>query len=287
VPLMQVATDATMSGKVVPVAPAAAPPPLVLTPKATFEALVAKGEANAKMSNLKTLFASTIGGAYVGMGGLLSMSIAGTMPAIAGANPGLAKLMFAILFPMNLVLVLQTGAQLFTGNTATMSSALVEGKTTIKQLARVWSVSYIGNIIGCGLFALMASYTGLLGPVADLATGTVAKKCGMSFLPTFVKAVMCNWLVCLAVWLATQAQDMTGKILSIYMCISTFVAIGFEHSVANMFLLPLGLLAGSSLTLGQVIVKNLIPVTLGNAFAGAVLIGAGMSFMHGKLGEGK
>merc|ERR1719183_2020615 len=210
------------------------------------------------------------------------------MGAVATGNPGLAKLMFAILFPVNLVLVLQTGAQLFTGNTATMSSAFIEGKIKLKELARVWGVSYVGNIIGCGLFALMASYTGLLaGGVADLAVGTVAKKCGMSFMPTFVKAVMCNWLVCLAVFLATQAQDMTGKILSIYMCISTFVAIGFEHSVANLFLLPLGLFAGSSLSLGQVIVKNLIPVTLGNAFAGAVIIGAGMSFAHGKLGEGK
>jgi len=284
---MQTAT-VVGEGIVVPVAPPAAPPTLVLTPKATFEALVAKGEANAKMSNAKTLFASIMGGCYVGMGGLLSISIAGSMPGVAAANPGLVKLMFAALFPVNLLLVLQTGGQLFTGNTATMSSALIEGKIGLKSLARVWSVSYIGNIIGCGLFALMAAYTGLLsGGIAELAAATVVKKCSMGFFPTFVKAVMCNWLVCLAVFLATQAQDMAGKMVGIWFPISTFVAIGFEHSVANLFLLPLGLLAAAPLTLGQTLLKNLIPVTLGNAFAGAVIIGAGFSFAFGKLGEGK
>jgi len=285
---MQTVAKPADAGVVVPVAPSPAPPSLVLTPPATFQALVAKGVANSKMSNAKTLFASIMGGAYVGMGGLLSISIAGSMPGVAAANPGLVKLMFAALFPVNLLLVLQTGGQLFTGNTATMSSALVEGKVGLKALARVWTVSYIGNIIGCGLFALMAMYTGLLsGGVADLAVGTVVKKCSMGFGPTFVKAVMCNWLVCLAVFLATQAQDLAGKMVGIWFPISTFVAIGFEHSVANLFLLPLGLLAAAPLTIGQVLVKNLIPVTLGNAFAGAVLIGAGFSFAFGKLGEGK
>jgi formate/nitrite transporter len=222
------------------------------------------------------------------MGGLLSISIAGSMPGVAAANPGLTRLMFAALFPVNLLLVLQTGAQLFTGNTATLSSALVEGKVGLKSLARVWSVSYLGNILGCGLFALMAVYTGICSyGVADLAVATVMKKTSMGFMPTFVKAVMCNWLVCLAVFLSTQAQDMAGKFVGIWLCISTFVAIGFEHSVANLFLLPLGLLASAPLTLGQAVVKNLIPVTLGNAFAGAVIIAGGFSFLFGKLGEGK
>jgi formate/nitrite transporter len=260
----------------------------VLTPAATFQALVSKGEANAKLSNAKTLFASIMGGCFVGMGGLLSVSIAGSMPGVAATNPGLVKLMFAALFPVNLLLVLQTGSQLFTGNTATMSSALIEGKIGFKSLARVWSVSYLGNIIGCGAFALLTAYTGLLSyGTADLAVATVVKKCAMGFWPTFTKAVLCNWLVCLAVFLATQAQDMAGKMVGIWFPISTFVAIGFEHSVANLFLLPLGLLAAAPLTMGQAIVKNLIPVTLGNAFAGAVIIGAGFSFAFGKLGQGK
>ena len=288
---MSTLADAQVEGKVVPAAVAAPAAPvlssLVMSPKDTFEAMVSKGVANSKMSNLKTLVASTIGGAYVGMGGLLSVAICGAMPGVAATNPGLVRLMFAALFPVNLLLVLQTGGQLFTGNTATMSSAYIEGKIPLKSVARSWGISYVGNIIGCGLFACMAMYTGILSGCADLAVATVMKKCAAGFMPTFVKAVMCNWLVCLAVFLATQAQDLAGKMVGIWFPISTFVAIGFEHSVANLFLLPLGLLAAAPLTLGDVIIKNLIPVTLGNAFAGAVIIGGGFSFLHGKLGEGK
>jgi formate/nitrite transporter len=262
------------------------------TPKATFEAMVDKGVSNAKMSVGKTLFSSITGGCFVGMGGLLSVAITGAMPGVAAANPGLIRFVFAALFPVNLLLVLQTGAQLFTGNTATVSSAYVEGKVGLAAVLRSWTLSFLGNVIGCGLIALATSYTGLLaGGTAEMAAATVMKKCSMGFGPTFVKAVLCNWLVCLAVFLATQAQGMTGKMVGIWFPISTFVAIGFEHSVANMFLLPLGLLAGAKIGLGATIVKNLIPVTLGNAFAGAVIVAAGFSYLHGSLGaaegEGK
>lgn len=258
----------------------------VKTPKDTFDALVEKGVANSKMSTLKVLFASIMGGFYVGMGGLLSFSIAGAMPATAAANPGFAKFVFAALFPVNLLLVLQTGAQLFTGNSAVMAAAHVEGKITLTDVMKSWIVSFIGNVIGCGLLALATAYTGLLTPgMQELATSTVMKKCGGTLGQTVVKAILCNWLVCLAVFLATSAYDLGGKMVGIWFPISTFVAIGFEHSVANMFILPLGVLAGVKLSFGTIMLKNLIPVTIGNAFAGAVIIGAGMSFAHGKLGR--
>ena len=265
--------------------------PLIRSPARTlpaYEMLVDKGVANSKQSPLKCLASSTMGGCFVGMAGLLSMAIAGGMPGVASTNPGLVKLMFAALFPVNLLLVLQTGGQLFTGNTCTMSAAYCEGKVTKDQVARNWAVSYVGNIIGCGLIALATSYTGLLTlGTAELAASTVVKKCGSSFGQTVVKAVLCNWLVCLAVFLATSARDLTGKMVGIWFPISTFVAIGFEHSVANMFILPLGLLAAAPLTLRQVVLQNLIPVTLGNILAGALLMGTGLSFLHGKLGEDK
>ena len=143
-----------------------------------------------------------------------------------------------------------------------------------------------GVAIGCGAFALAAKYTGLLsGGPADLAVATVVKKCGGTFGQKVVKAIMCNWLVCLAVWLAGSANDLAGKMVGIWFPISTFVAIGLEHSVANMFLLPLGLLGGADLSLVDVIVKNLIPVTIGNAIAGALIVAAGYSYAFGKLGE--
>jgi len=256
------------------------------TPPETFEALVAKGEGNTKMSTLKTFYASFMGGCYVGMAGLLSLAISGNLGVDAAM--GVQKMVFAALFPVNLLLVLQSGGQLFTGNTATMSAAYCEGKATFKQLAKNWVVSWIGNVLGGCTLALVAWYTGLLtGGTASMTAAYALKKCHQTFGQAVIKAIMCNWLVCMAVYLSLQANDLTGKMVGIWFPISTFVAIGFEHSVANMFILPAALLSHAPLTIVEVLTKNLIPVTIGNAIAGAVIIGAGFSFAHGSLGKGK
>mmetsp|Transcript_24709 Transcript_24709/g.36972 ORF Transcript_24709/g.36972 Transcript_24709/m.36972 type:complete len:263 (-) Transcript_24709:198-986(-) len=227
-----------------------------------------------------------MGGCYVGFGGLLSLSIAGAVPGMALANPGLAKFLFAALFPVNLFLVLTTGAQLYTGNSATVPAAVIEGKVTTRELMKNWAVSFAGNVVGCGGMALAATYCGLnvLG-TAELAAATVLKKCAPAVGPTLVKAILCNWLVSLAVFLAGAANDIAGKMVAIWFPISTFVAIGLEHSVANMFILPFGLLAGAKLSFADVIFRNLIPVTIGNTIAGAFIVAAGYSYAFGKLGE--
>jgi len=194
---------------------------------------------------------------------------------------------FAALFPVNLLLVLQSGGQLFTGNSATMAMAYFEGRIGVQKVLKSWVTSYIGNVIGCMTIALVANYTHLLvAGTQELAIATVLKKCGAGFGPTLVKAIMCNWLVCMAVFLCTQANDLTGKMVGIWFPISMFVAIGFEHSVANMFLLPAGFFSGAPLTPLQMICRNLIPVSIGNAIAGAIVVGAGFSFSQGKLGKG-
>lgn len=260
---------------------------LVKTPQETYEALLDKGIGGSRLSVLKTLYASIMGGCYVGMAGLLSLAISGNMGNLS-YNMSAQKFVFAALFPVNLLLVLQSGGQLFTGNTATMSIGFCEGKINLRRVLKVLVVSWIGNVIGTGLIALMASYTNLLaGGTSELAIATAMKKCGSSFAVTFVKAIMCNWLVCMAVFLSTQAQDMAGKMVGIWFPISMFVAIGFEHSVANMFLLPAGLLAGGPFTVASLLSKNLIPVTLGNLFAGVVIIGVGFAFSFGRLGSGR
>eukprot|EP00930_Biecheleria_cincta_P015082 TRINITY_DN12699_c0_g1_i1.p1 TRINITY_DN12699_c0_g1~~TRINITY_DN12699_c0_g1_i1.p1 ORF type:complete len:358 (+),score=50.42 TRINITY_DN12699_c0_g1_i1:29-1075(+) len=257
---------------------------MVQSPPETFNSLVAKGEANAKMSVLKTFHASYMVGCYVGMSGLLSLVIAGNL---APGNMTAQVVIFASLFPINLLLVLQSGGQLFTGNTASMSMAYYEGKTTLDQVGRNWLISYVGNISGCVMMALIAKYIGLLtSGAADLAIRVAVKKCSASFGVTLVKGMMCNWLVCMAVWLATSAQDLTGKMVGIWFPISMFIMIGFEHSVANLFMLPAGLLSGAPLSVSDIIFKNLVPITIGNAITGAIIIGAGFSFSLGKLGGG-
>lgn len=252
---------------------------LILTPEETYWEIVKTAQKRSKLSWKKTLFASFMGGCYVGMAGLLSLAISGNM---GSTSISMHKIVFASLFPVNLLLVLQSGAQLFTGNVATMTVGIIEGKVTWRQLLKNWSVSYLGNVIGCGFMALVAWYTGLLySGTANLALDTTLAKCSSSFGQAFVKAVMCNWLVCMAVYLATSAQDLAGKMVGIWFPISMFVAIGFEHSVANMFILPAGLLSGAPLTILDILLKNMIPVTLGNILGGSVIVGVGFALTFG------
>jgi formate/nitrite transporter len=262
---------------------------LIYSPAETYHLLAAKGEANSKLSVMKTLHAAIMGGIQVGIGGLLCLTVCGNMPGVAATNPGLVKFVFGALFPVCLVLVLNTGTQLFTGNTASMAAAYCEKRISAMDVVKSWTLAYLGNIIGCGLLAWVGHYTGILsgGTQAMAAAIGVAKCSGGTFGQMLVKGIFCNYLVCMAIFLATMARDMTGRYVGILVPISTFVATGYEHSVANLVLLPAALLAGAPLTMRDIFVKNLIPVTIGNGIAGAALVAASFSFAFGKLGEGK
>ena len=134
----------------------------VKSPKDAFIAFAEKGASNAKMGKSKILHQSIMGGAYVGFGGLLSLSIAGSLAGIGAANPGIPKLAFALLFPVNLLFIIMTGGQLFTGNSATVAAAKFEGLVQWNELAKSWTMSILGNLIGCSMFAMAAMYSGLL-----------------------------------------------------------------------------------------------------------------------------
>jgi len=261
---------------------------LIETPADTYHILAEKGRANSMLPAGKTLHASIMGGLQVGIGGLLCLTVCGNMPGVAASNPGLVKFVFGALFPVCLVLVLNSGTQLYTGNTATMASAYWEGKISLADVLKSWSLSFVGNVIGCGLMVWVGAYTGLLsGGCAAMASAVGIAKCGAgagSFGQMLVKGIFCNYLVCMAVFLATQARDMAGRYIGIAVPISTFVATGFEHSVANLFLLPAALVAGSPVSLRDVLMKNLLPVSIGNAIAGSFLIGMSFSYAFGKLG---
>lgn len=261
---------------------------LLDSPADAFFSLASTGEASSKLSVAKTFSAAVLGGLYIGVGGMLSLAVSGNMPGVAATNPGLVKLVFAAVFPLGLFLCLQGGAQLFTGNTATMSAAWFEKKVTLKDVWRNWVVAYAGNLLGCVTFAAACSYSGVLsGGAGSMASGMAVAKTSMEFGPIIVRSIFCNWLVCMAVFLSSQARDLTGKYIGILLPISAFVSIGFEHSIANMFLLAAGLFAGAPVTVMNAIVRNLLPVTLGNAIAGALVVGGGFSWQFGKLGEGK
>lgn len=226
-----------------------------------------------------------MGGAYVGFGGLLALSVAGNMAGSRLSNPGLVKMTFAALFPVNLLLIVMTGAQLFTGNSATVSAAKWEGMIEWKELWINLASSLMGNIVGCAAFAWTAHYVGCLtGGTATLVTSTAIAKCAGTFFPTMVRGILCNWMVSLAVFMAGASNDLPGKLIGCWFPVSTFVGIGLEHSVANLFILPCAILLGAKLTVKDIIVKNLIPVILGNFIAGSIIVAASYSYQYRNLG---
>jgi formate/nitrite transporter len=210
---------------------------------------------------------------------------------------GLGKALAGAMFAAGLIMVILAGGELFTGN-ALMTATLLNKKITCGAMLRNWVVVYIGNFVGAVLIAYLMYYSGLFSSGADLLGGMTVKiaagKCNLAFGKAFVLGVLCNWLVCLAVWMATGADSTIGKIFSIFFPIWVFVTSGFEHSIANMYYIPAGIfakantafvaasgVAGSALanlSWAGFAVNNLLPVTLGNIVGGAVFV-AGVYYM--------
>merc|ERR1719502_658170 len=251
-------------------------------PKAGYHALAAKGKAQSSQAVLPNLLSGAHAGAYVAFGGILAITVASALGDVA---PGVQKLVFGALFPLALMLVVCTGSQLFTGNTASVSAALYEGLIDVQQLLKNWSVTWLGNLIGSIAFCEMIKYSGLLtGTTAKMAANIAVAKTKGAFGPTVMKAVLANWLVCIAAFMSGSETELAGKLLGAWFPISAFVMIGLEHSVANFFLVPLGMAAGADVSWTTAFLKNFLPVTLGNAIAGAVVLSASNSYIHGKLG---
>lgn len=263
---------------------AAAPPPsLIALPQPGFDGAVAAGEKKAGMPAGKIFKLGLLSGAHIGFGGYLMLSVGAACPGLASSNPGLQKMVVgAFGLPFGLLMTLITGAELFTGNTALLTAAVLQGKATKEQLTKSWVYSYFGNFVGSiGLAALVTVGGTLASSGAPMAVATA--KTSLTFLQAFTRGILCNWLVCMAVYMASFARDMGGKMVAIWFPISAFVAMGLEHSVANMFLIPLAIMSGaSSITWSSFLLKNLLPVTLGNIVGGAVCVAGLYSMVYGK-----
>jgi formate/nitrite transporter len=200
----------------------------------------------------------------------------------AGAPIGLEKFVFGAVFPVGLIIVVIAGSELFTGNVMFMTLGVLDGSADIVGLAKNWVISWIFNFVGALFVAYVLAFMGGITPVDTAAPAyaisakaiAVAEgKVTMPFLTAVIKAIGCNWLVCLAVWLANASDDVIGKILGIWFPIMAFVTIGFEHSVANMFFIPLGMFLGAEgVNWGTIIINNLIPVTIGNIIGGGLFV---------------
>lgn len=235
-----------------------------------------------------TLWLAILAGMYIAFGALFAAVVSVGMP---GVWPyGMMKLLQGLVFSMGLILVVVGGAELFTGN-ALMIMALVNRKITLSGLLKNWSLVYLGNFLGSLLVVLFVllgkEYLVSGGKLGELMLTIANTKVNYGFVQALVLGILCNIMVCLAVWLTYSGRSTTDKILAIIFPITFFIAAGFEHSVANMYIIPLGVLlrsfdpaflqsldlVWSNLTWVGFFLKNLIPVTLGNIIGGGVFVG--------------
>lgn len=226
------------------------------------------GVAKANLKIIPTFALSVLAGAFIAFGAAFFTVVI----TDSGLGFGPARMLGGIAFSTGLILVIVGGAELFTGNNL-IAMAWADRKITHIQLLRNWSIVYAGNFVGSLSTALLISLSGLFslhdGAVGVTAIGIADAKLSLSLSEAFFRGILCNTLVCLAVWLCFSARTVVGKVIAIILPISAFVALGFEHSVANMYLLPAAYLAGSeNVTIGGML-ANLIPVTVGNVIGGS------------------
>ena len=262
------------------------------------------GADKTRLNFLSLMVLAILGGAFIGLGAMFATT------ALAGAEDmlpfGLSRLIAGVVFSLGLILVIVGGAELFTGNML-MVMALAARKITMGQMLRAWSIVYLGNFSGALGTALLVLLSGQYlagdGSVARVALSLANSKVALPFDQALFLGVLCDVLVCLAVWLSIGARSSGDKVFVILFPVSAFVAAGFEHSVANMYLIPLGLfiktwapdalwieLAMQPGDLAQLtwfgFIWNLFPVTIGNMIGGGLLVGAVYWFAYLRTGGG-
>ncbi|CAG9466324.1 unnamed protein product [Pedinophyceae sp. YPF-701] len=265
-----------------PAAPPAAHPvaDCVIGP-AVYALCVSLGEAKSTLPLSKMIPLGIAAGIYVGFGAMLAMSVGGNMPGAVASNPGLQKFLFgAYGFPTAILMVCVMGAELFTGNAAFCTMALREGRAKLGGVVKNLSVVWLANFVGAA--ALAATFWAAGQPAGATPGNLAVAKCSLPLTQAFVRAVLCNFLVCIAVIQGNAARSLASKFVGILLPLSCFASLGLEHSVANMFIITLGMLGGADVTFAQMMTTNIIPVTIGNFVGAAVVLGGIYGAAYGK-----
>jgi formate transporter len=269
------------------------------------------GVRRASTDLLTVLVLSVLAGAFISFGAIFATTVsAETLPVIAtngatavsaGLPYGVTRLLTGVVFSLGLILVVVGGAELFTGNNLIVM-AWASGKVKTRNLLLNWLVAFVGNCFGAvataGLMFYTTQYTFGAGAVGLVALTTANSKAALAFVPALTLGIMCNALVCLAVWMCFSARTTIDRVVTIIPPIAAFVAAGFEHSIANVYFIPMGLFikAGATnsfwksigrtaadfpeLTWTNFLFGNLIPVTIGNIIGGSVLVAAVYWFVY-------
>jgi formate/nitrite transporter len=246
-----------------------------------------RGVAKARASTTATLTLGVVAGAYIALGAVFSTTVA--TGSQLGYGP--TRLLAGVAFSLGLILVVVAGAELFTGNTLIVLAA-ASREVTLAELARNWSLVYVGNLVGALSVAVFVTvggwWEGGEGEVGITAATIGAQKGALPFGTVFFRAILANALVCLAVWLATGGRSVIDKVVAIVPAIAAFVAAGFEHSIANMYFIPAAMLIDERVTLPPGVeppdmlglIRNLAAATLGNIVGGGIHVGLVYWFVY-------
>lgn len=232
-----------------------------------------------KESKFRFLLSSAFAGSFIGTGVLISFTVGAIL---TNANSPFTKIIMGLAFSVALSLVIFTGTELFTGNNFTMTIGYLEKKVKFSDVISVWIVSWIGNLIGALILSALFIMSGLLtkGAMVDFFSSVAAAKATMPIHNLFARAILCNFIVCLAVLICFKTENEVAKLILVIMLLFTFVVTGFEHSIANMTVFSIALLSNSitSVTLGSA-VYALIIATIGNVIGGSLIVGLGFHLL--------
>lgn len=257
------------------------------TPAEVAKNYIAAGKAKVGTPISKMFLLAVLAGAFIAMGGVGATTVAVSVPLAS-----VGKFAGACVFPGGLTMVLLAGSELFTGNTL-LVIPLLQKEITPAEMLKNWGVVYLGNLAGgllVGALVVFSHQPDLFGKqMAVSVISTAAAKCSLSFGDAVIRGILCNFLVCIAVWISFAAKDVAGKIMGLFFPIMMFVLCGFEHSIANMYYIGAGIFAKGIPEYGQAAAQagvdmevvtwgnflggNLLPVTIGNIIGGALCVG--------------
>ncbi|KAG6378163.1 putative formate/nitrite transporter [Boletus reticuloceps] len=260
--------------------------PSTLKPTETTVALIEMAVAKHNTRWDKTFFKAVMAGVMLSFGGLFDIIISGGSPGLAASNPGLVKLLGGFVFPVGLVMIVLQGFELLTSNLMIFPMAAIKGAIPWWGIPVNWIIVTFGNLVGSLFFAaILAKYDGLttVPPYLPyIQAFAIEKAVTPAWYQIFLRGIGCNWLVCVAVWQSTAAKETISKVIAIWFPIWVFVTCGFDHVVANMFSLPLGIMLHADLTTADYIKKSLIASYIGNIIGGCLV---GLPAVYFYLGD--
>ena len=248
----------------------------MLTPAQILEKTITVGEQKANLKWWQMLVLGIFAGMFI--------ALAATGATFGNIYGG--KIAGACIFTAGLAMVVVAGSELFTGNNL-MLAALFDRRIGLVKLLKNWILVFFGNFLGALFVAAIVTLSGVFGPVSETVIATASAKVNLPFFEAILRGVLCNVLVCIAVWMAFAANTVQGKIAAVFLPVMLFVLCGFEHSVANMFYIPAGMFQGAftgaaAPTILEFLLRNLLPVTIGNLIGGACLVAGGYYLVYHK-----